>query len=176
MLSIIFVARIRLIFFTLAGLSLLNELSAQSSEITEIRKQYYETRQRKSSYTQLTQDVFKNSSEGGRSTAYKDEDEIKMIETVYYGHLGKTESQYYFSSNRLSFVFVINYQYNVPPTEPDYDETKTVVEELRYYFLENEMIRFLDADGALVNKNSLEFKEHEGRIVDWAKEELLRWE
>ena len=104
----------RFILSTLLVFFLLNGLTAQNSKISEIRKLYNQTQQSKNIYTRLTHDDFENSSEGGQLTAYKDENEIRLIETAYYGHMGKSESEYYFSNGQFYFAFVKNFAYNAP--------------------------------------------------------------
>lgn|GEM_PF-6332753 len=130
---------------------------------------YNETQQNKSSYAQLTQDDFENSSEGGQLTAYKDENGIRLIETVYYGHIGKSEHEYYFATGQLYFAFAKNYEYNAPPTQPEYDYSKTTKEEYRYYFWNNKMIRCIKPDGTFMQANSGEFTEQKKRISELAK-------
>lgn len=77
------------------------ELNAQSQEILEIRRWYNETQTNKGSYTQLTLDDFEHSSEGGQLVAFKDTKEIRLIESAYYGVIGKSEYEYYFWQDKM---------------------------------------------------------------------------
>lgn len=153
---------------TFFALFLLNGLTAQNTEISQIRKLYNETQQNKNSYSRLTQDDFENSSEGGQLTAYRNENEIRLIETSYYGHMGKSEHEYYFSDGQLYFVFAKEFQNNAPPTQPEYDNSKTTNEEYRYYFWNNKMILCIKPDGTFTQTNSDEFTEQEQRISELA--------
>ncbi len=148
--------------------SLLNGLTAQDQKILEIQKIYKETQQNKESYTQLIHDDFENSSEGAKVTSFKNDDEIRLIETVYYGHLGKNQYEYYLADDQLYFVIVANYRYNAPPTEPEYDFTKTTKEECRYYFWDKNMIRCVKPDGTFLQPGSDEFNEQKQRILELA--------
>ncbi|MCV9387146.1 hypothetical protein [Reichenbachiella ulvae] len=158
----------KLLLTFLLSLSLLNGLSAQDQAILEIRKLYNETQINKDSYSRTTQNDFENSSEGGEITAFKDVNGIRLIETIYYGHLGKSENEYYFAEGQLYFAFVKNYRYNAPPTQPEYDHTKTTKEEYRYYFWNNNMIRCIQPDGTYMNTNTEDFEYHKQRISSLA--------
>ncbi|MEM6523583.1 MAG: hypothetical protein AAGF85_06885 [Bacteroidota bacterium] len=159
----------RFILLTFLALFLLNGLTAQNQEITEIRKLYNETQQNKNSYIRITQDDFENSSEGGQLTAYKDENGIRLIETVYYGHMGQSKHEFYYINDQLYFAFATKYDYNAPPTQPEYDNSKTTKEEYRYYFWNNKMIRCIKPEGTFMQANSDEFTEQQERISELAK-------
>ena len=159
----------RLILSSLLTLFLLNGLAAQNLEITEIRRLYRETQENKGSYTRQTQHDFEHSSEGGQLTAYRDEREIRLIETVYYGHMGNSASEYYFANGQLYFVFVKTRHYNAPPTVSEHDESKTTTEEYRYYFWEGQMIRCIQPDGSFLEADSDEFAEQAERIAELAE-------
>lgn len=145
-------------------------LTAQEQEILEIRKLYNETLTDKKGYTVLTQDDFENSSEGGEITAYKNSKEVKLIEAVYYGHMGKAKYDYYYKGSKVYFVFVEEFNYNAPPTQPSYDQEKTTKDQSRYYFWNDEMIRWIKPSGEYSDTASTLFEEESTKILKWASE------
>lgn len=138
--------------------------------ITEIRRLYKETQANKSSYTTKSADDFENSSEGGQIVAYLSDNDVRLIEATYYGHMGKARYEFYFTENSTYFIFVQEHNYNAPPTVAEYDESKTTVDENRYYFWNDSMIRWIKPDGSLVASNSEEFKKEGQKQLEWAKE------
>lgn len=144
----------------------------QTDGITEIKKLYKETQDNKSTYETLTQDDFENSSEGGELIAYKDSKEVRLIEAKYYGHIGKNEAEFYYLNGQIYFIFLKKFTYNMPPTESGYDQNKTTVEESRYYFWDNRMIRWISPDGEYVDTQSPEFLKTSKENYEWANELL----
>ncbi|TRX60692.1 hypothetical protein FNH22_06510 [Fulvivirga sp. M361] len=138
----------------------------------EIRKLYKETQDNKSTYKKLTQDDFENSSEGGELTAFKDSKEVRLIKAKYYGHMGQSESEYYYLNNKICFIFRKDFSYNMPPTQPDYDDNKTTLKESRYYFWGGKMIRWITPDGKYMDTKSIEFVEKSAEQLEWASELL----
>ncbi|WP_041649361.1 hypothetical protein [Marivirga tractuosa] len=145
---------------------------SQTDGITEIKKLYQETQDNKSIYKTQTQDDFENSSEGGVIIAYKDSKEVRLIEAKYYGHMGKTEAEFYYLNGQIYFIFLKEFRYNMPPTESGFDQTKTTMEESRYYFWDNRMIRWISPDGESVDTESPEFMKTSIENYDWANELL----
>ena len=145
----------------------------QVEGITEIRKLYKETQDNKSTYRTLSGEDFEYSSEGGELKAFKDSDEVRLIEATYYGHMGKTEAEFYYKNGEPYFIFLKRMSYNRPVTEAGFDHNKTEVEESRYYFWNNKMIRWIRPSGAHVEAESPEFLETSKEIYEWAIE-LLR--
>ncbi|WKV11807.1 hypothetical protein [Marivirga harenae] len=153
------------LFITLAAFG-------QTDGITEIKKLYRETQDNKSTYKTLTQDDFENSSEGGELIAYKDSKEVRLIEASYYGHMGKTEAEFYYLNGQIYFIFLKEFRYNMPPTELGYDQDKTTTEESRFYFWDNRMIRWINPDGEYMDTESPEFLNTSTENYDWANELL----
>lgn len=145
-------------------------LDDPKNEITEIRKLFKETQDNKSTYKKLTQDDFENASEGGQLTAYKNSTEIRLIEAAYYGHMGKFETEFYYLNNEVYFIHSKDFQYNMPPTESGYDQDKTTLEESRYYFWNNKMIRWITPDGKYVDSELAEFEKESTKQSSWAAE------
>jgi hypothetical protein len=122
---------------------------------------YKETHNSKHTYKRLTQDDFENSSEGGEIIAYKSATEGRRIDATYYGHMGMSESEYYYFKGEVYFLYLKRYIYNMPPTESGYDSNKTIIEESRYYYSNNKMIRWIKPDGKYTNLESKIFTEEE---------------
>ena len=159
-------------FLTFLFLTLSIVVFGQASGITEIRKLYKETQDNKSTYKRLTQDDFENSSEGGELTAYQNSTEVRLIEAKYYGHMGKSESEYYYLNGQIYFIFRKDFSYNMPPTESGYDSDKTTLEESRYYFWNNKMIRWITPDGKYMDSELTEYSDESTKLTSWAVEFL----
>ncbi|WP_066319920.1 hypothetical protein [Aquimarina aggregata] len=140
--------------------------------ITEIRQLYKETLDNKHSYHHQDLDDFENSSEGGQLTIFKSDKKIRLIETVYFGHLGKVKHEFYFLDDKLYFMYSQEHAYNAPPTQPEFDDTKTSVEESRFYFWDNKMIRWIKPDGQHVDSKSAEFDKELKRTMEIATKTL----
>uniref|UniRef100_UPI00404A5382 hypothetical protein n=1 Tax=Fulvivirga sp. TaxID=1931237 RepID=UPI00404A5382 len=148
---------------------------SQNPQIITIRKLYNEFQNNKSSSTQNKIDDFENSSEGGEITAYYINDSIKMIETKYYGHMGKTYEEYYFDRGKLYFVFSQDFQYNAPPTEEEYKDNETVVSANRKYFWNQDLIRWIGPDGTELDSSSTEYMAEESFLVKYANSLLKKF-
>lgn len=144
----------------------------QNDVISKIRDLYKETQSAMLSYTKLAKDDFENSSEGGEIVAYKKDKEIRLIRTNYYGHMGQSESEYYFLGHKVYFIYAKDYSYNAPASHSDFDESKTKLEESRYYFWNEKMIRWIMPDGTFGDSESVKFSKESMRRNDWSSELL----
>lgn len=104
----------------------------------------------------------KDTEKTGVATAYISEwgDEIERINTSFYGHLGETKYQIYYEDNEPFFILQQSYSYNAPASmtpervaqlkqEEDtiyeaHDPAKTTLEEWRYYYDGNHVVRVLN--------------------------------
>ncbi|RKQ49446.1 hypothetical protein BXY85_0435 [Roseivirga pacifica] len=155
---------------------LITEAYGQNEVINKIRSLYNISQKDKPNYTKTTLDGFYESTEGQQVIAYKDNKEVCLIEVITFGHTGKSEEQYYFNNGKLYFAFTKSHNYNTPISLPSYDSTKTSINEHRYYFWENKMIRYTLPNGTQMNINSSEFANIEEDVLDNAVKILKRFE
>lgn len=149
-----------------------NHLKTNEQIIAEIRRLYKETQDNKNSYQRQELDDSENTSEGGQLTIFKSDKKIRLIETHYYGHLGKVKHELYFLDETLYFMYSQEYAYNAPPTQPEFDDTKTLVDESRLYFWDNKMIQWIKPDGKHVDSKSTEFDNELKRVMEFATKTL----
>ncbi len=145
---------------------------AQDQRILEIRKLYNETQAALSDFNTVTIDDYENSSEGGKLTKFENKLGIKLIKTEYYGSIGKSLTEYYYRNGEVYFIFKTDYQYNAPPTVPEYDETKTEKAESRFYFDGTKLIRWITPDGQSQNLKLPISKESRNNQLELANKAL----
>jgi len=130
---------------------------AQSTDsvINDIRVKYKNIRDNLTTYDTTTAEIWGESTEGGQAVAYYDGEDIKLIEVTWFGEMGKRKIEYYFDNEQLFFAFNTDYEYNRPifwdkKTAKGYgdneafDYSKTKIKENRYYFNNEQLIRWLD--------------------------------
>jgi len=159
--------------FTLTFLSL--TAHCQNEQISEIKSLFKETLNNKSSYQYKSVDDFENSTEGGNLKGFYEQNELKLIEAFYYGHMGKAEQQFYVENDEVYFVFIKNFRYNAPPTVSEYDDNKTRLEEDRYYFWNNKMIRWINQNSEHVNVDSDAFQDKEKDMLEWIESTMTKF-
>lgn len=134
-----------------------NFLFAQNKEawVKDIRLKYSDIRTNLDSYHTKMIDIWDESTEGGKATAYYDNEEIKLIEVIWYGETGKYSIEYYFYNEKLIFAFDQDFRYNrsIWWSEEDakelgdneiFDPKKTIITEGRYYFKNDQLFLWLD--------------------------------
>ncbi|MBU1075853.1 MAG: hypothetical protein KKH98_01080 [Spirochaetes bacterium] len=148
--------------------------------ISLIRDNYVQINSNIGKFRLVTKEFSGESTEGGSAEIYyKDKTAVKIVIT-YYGEMGKSIEEYYFSEEKLIFVFVRDYQYNRPiyfdaqyaseNNDEAFDIEKSKVLESRYYFHNEGLIRWIDEDKKKMNKKTEKFIQKEKSI----KEEMKR--
>lgn len=136
--------------------------------INEINKERREINSKAAVYDKVEKDVFGKSTEGGVVTAFYDNKVFKKVITTFYGEMGKTVTEYYFNKDGLSFVFNVKYLYD----KPIYEKGSKIVstQENRYYFLNNQLIKWLDNKGKSVNLSSREYQKEQKNLLEDVEE------
>ena len=154
-------------FILLAGSPVV--MANQDADIANIRQTYEQTYNNLCKFKATEFESGENSSEGVEAKAFRDKDgHIKLIKTIIYGEMGKNTREYYYANNQLIFVLDTTQTYNAPMyldnvqakaagVEP-FDPTKTTSTENRYYFKNNQLIRWLDNHKKLVAANTSNYK------------------
>ena len=107
-----------------------------------IKKQFVMINANAAKYNQIEKDILGQSAEGGVLMAFYEKNDLKKVITTFYGESGKAVTEYYFNNGELCFAFKKNYFYD----KPIYIEGAKIksTEEWRYYFFNNELLRWLD--------------------------------
>ncbi|PNK61064.1 hypothetical protein [Psychrobacter sp. FDAARGOS_221] len=155
----------------------LNSLAQQKQYIRQI---YAEVNNNLGSYQLTNIDNHGHSTEGGVIKFYTDQNQIRLIEEIYYGETGKYSLQYYFANNDLYFVFEQTVRYNAPISfdTPSlgmeaFDIKKSKIAENRYYFYNGSMIQWLDEDKQSVSPNNSRYINKQNQLLR-AVENALR--
>lgn len=132
---------------------------AQSTDslINDIRAKYQSIRIHLKSYDTISREELDETAEGGQTNAFYNNTDLKLIEIISYFEMGKYELELYFDRGLLFFAYEKRYKYNRPiywdkkymqknNDSATYDPKKTVVEQERYYFHHEKLIRWLDND------------------------------
>ncbi len=135
-------------------------------KVSEIRKNYTDINKNLEYYNIQITPLYE-STEGGRAVDYvNDKGEIvKRIET-YYGEMGRFVIEYYFYQGDIRFIFTVDINYNAHITSPDFNQFRYTINENRYYFYCNRMIKWLDQDKKAITPNSKKFSEREQELLN----------
>jgi hypothetical protein len=162
--------RILNIFIFIFSLSTMPVLSNTEDEITWIRNEYKITRSDLNNYTRQKYSFSGESTEGSGGVGYiTKKGEIKLIEVTYYFETGKVYYEFYYSNNNTFFIFEKKFAYNTHFLMTEelvedwykedgirheaFDPNKTKVDEWRYYFHDNNVVRIIDSDGAIISES-----------------------
>lgn len=137
--------------------------------IATIRQAYEQTHNNLCKFKTTEFDAGTNSSEGVEAKAFRDKDgQIKLIKTIIYSEMGKNTREYYYANNQLIFVLDATQTYNAPMYLDDvqakaagvepFDPTKTTTTENRYYFKNNQLIRWLDPQKKAIASNTSNYQ------------------
>lgn len=131
--------------------------STSEDPIAHIREVYADTQARIGSYEQERIELDGYSTEGAEVLVYRDQGAVRRVDVMYYGEVGKSVYESYFSGGEVVFVYHALSQYNAPiyVTEQDaealgvpaYDPQQTSVQEQRFYLKDQVVIRWIDAQG-----------------------------
>ena len=83
---------------------------------------------------------------------YYQGNDLKKIEVAYYGSMGKSLIDYYTDQGQVYFIFQRDYEYD----KPMYVEGSQVkdIQENRYYFHENRLVRWVNQNQETVPPGS----------------------
>ena len=131
--------------------------------ILSIRQQYAAINRKAARYKKVKKELSGYSAEGGELVAYFDGQAIPKIVATYYGEMGRTIEEYYFANGKLIFVYQKVFHYNRPLSG------KVVrTEESRFYFNNDQLIRWLDEKGKQVSSSTPEYLEKQKDYLEAA--------
>jgi len=135
-----------------------------NKQISQIKLLYSQYNNEIIKYEKKEFDIVGESTEGGKLTVYYSTPKVvKKIIAIFYGETGKSITEYYVINEAPFFVFETNINYN----NFIYKKNKTTQTKIenRYYFYENNMIKWLDDKGKSINSNADVFKNQEKNIL-----------
>jgi hypothetical protein len=141
----------------------------QAAVVKRIRADYQRINAARKTFKAETTELMGFSVEGGEAELYRNQQgQIELIKASLYGEMGRQTHELYLKNQRLIFVFSREEHYNVPfyihePAEDGsyeaFDPKKSSFTEARYYFDQQKLIRWLDADGKAVEPSDPKFLE-----------------
>ena len=79
------------------------------------------------SFSSTTETILGLSSEGTEQITYRDDnDKISIITQIFYGAAGKSEAEFYYKDDSLSYILKKNFEYTAPIAELTYEDIKLV--------------------------------------------------
>ena len=142
--------------------SLPTSTTAQAVEptIAAIRSQYATINAELPQYSKIEKDAPNFSTEGGTLEAYQAGNALRKIVLRYFGELGRGTEEYYYWDEQLFFVFRIESEYDQP-------FGKVVgTKEQRFYFADDQLIRWLDEQKQPVAPGEPTYQEAERDLLD----------
>lgn len=164
--------KIKIVFLILVLLNV-GFVFAQNDEeiVKQIRQQFKTINDEIKTYTTQSHDSTLEESGADQSiTAFYKGKQLMKIEESYLGDMSESSNHYYFWNEQLIFVYTTN-------TYHAYIEGKeeTTINENRYYFSSNKLIRWLDSEKKQKDKNSDDFKQNETTWINQAQKYLLEF-
>ncbi len=131
--------------------------AAEDRDISWIRSEYRAVREGIENFSKTEEFIVGRSSEGALATAYQEtQGEVRLIDMTYYGEMGRTRYELYYSCGQVFFVLKQDFAYNAPfymsadrtkeegfSDDQAFDNAKTVLQEHRYYFYGDRLIRYI---------------------------------
>lgn len=128
------------------------------STIKEIKKEYINIVNTLNSLDKSKYELSQLSTEGGEVEIYKNIDkEIRFAHLMLFGEMYKIEYNFYFKNSMLFFVYSTKIEYNQPIYSEGFDLDKSTKKVNRYYFINEELERWLDDKGYNVDNNQEKF-------------------
>lgn len=136
--------------------------AAEDRDISWIRSEYRTVRESIENFSKTEEFIVGRSSEGALATAYQDaRGEVQLIDVTYYGEMGRTRYELYYAGVQAFFVLKQDFAYNAPfymgaertneeglPDEQAFTRAKTVLQEHRFYFDGDRLIRYIGPNPA----------------------------
>jgi hypothetical protein len=142
------------------------QTNAQSQDpVQVIRRQYAAINRRAAKYKKVKKELLGFSAEGGELVAYLNGPSIVKISATFYGEMGRATDEFYYSNDKLIFVFRRQSHYRAPLSGKVVRTTEN-----RYYFKDDKLIRWIGEDGKQVSPTAPEFAQGETRLLASSKQ------
>jgi hypothetical protein len=150
-----------------ANLQIVGANPQTTRQIQSIRKQYAAINKRVGRYKKLKKELSGFSLEGGEMVAYFDGPTIVKVVATYYGETGKSLEEYYFTNEKLIFVYRKESRYNRPLSG------KVVHSyENRFYFANDRLIEWLNNRGRPAPNGIADYGEKQDEFLGTARKFL----
>ena|SRR5688572_21749618 len=156
----------------LFGVLASHEANAQGAQgaqgpdpIPAIRQQYAAINRKTVKYRKVKKELVGFSAEGGELVAYLSGPSIVKISATFYGEMGRASDEFYYSNDKLIFVYRKHSHYNGHLTGKVVRTTEN-----RYYFKDDKLIRWIGEDGKQVSSASSEFAAKETEYIASSKQ------
>lgn len=157
------------VLIVLFGVLALPEAKAQRAPgpdpIPAIRQQYAAINQKAAKYKKVKKELLGFSAEGGELVAYLSGPSIVKITATFFGEMGRATDEFYYSNDKLIFIFRKQSHYGAPLSGKVVRTTEN-----RYYFKDDKLIRWIDEKGKQVSSASSEFAAKETEYLASSKQ------
>ena len=127
------------------------KIKTEKEKITEIKNNFARINSTKNWSKKIVKELWE-STEGGEANFFYLDNNLEKITEIHYGETGQNLTEYYFSNNKLSFIFEKEMHYNRPITyikesNKDiedgiyFDINKSEITEVRSYFYDDKLIK-----------------------------------
>jgi hypothetical protein len=141
-------------------------INAQSTDpIPEIRRQYTSINRNIAKYQKVKKELAGFSAEGGELVAWFKGPSIMKIAATFYGESGRATEEYYYSNDKLIFVFRKDSRYSQPLSGKVVSTTEN-----RFYFKNDKLIRWIDGNGKQVGLDAPEYHDKQVEYLKNSKE------
>ena len=157
------------VLIVLFGVLASSEAKAQGAQgpdpILTIRQQYAAINRGAARYKKVKKELLNFSAEGGLLIAYLSGPSIVKISATFYGEIGRATDEFYYSNDKLIFVYRKHLHYSGQLTGKVVRTTEN-----RYYFKDDKLIRWIGEDGKQVSPTAPEFAQGEARVLASSKQ------
>ncbi len=129
------------------------------AQIVFIRKEYNRIHAEEPKFRVTTEDMDDRSAEGGEMKKYYLGKSLREARLIFYGETGKARFEYYFMDGRIIFFLKRTYHYNIPMYLKGSRVSK--IETERFYFNNQQLIRWVGSNGKIIASNQYSAKEKE---------------
>ena len=139
-------------------------LLAAPDPIAAIREAYGRIERQLSEYRHVRHDLQDFSLEGGYLDAWFDASHLQKLRAMYYGETYRGSESYYFVSDTLVFMLETTERYDEPMSGHVVRRDQN-----RFYFHDQQLIRWVDSTRALHSTTDAEARERSGDLLREAR-------
>ena len=100
-----------------------------------------------------------------RITKFYDGEDLAKLVVTFEGDREQLVSHYYFRQGKLFFVDKLKTIYHRPKWHHEFDATNTSIDKNRFYFNDDTLLKWVDAELLSIGKTNPHFSEQESTIV-----------
>src|SRR3954470_13951538 len=151
--------------FVVLALGIGGVVAAQTADpIETIRQHYAQINRNAPNYRKVKKNLSGFSAEGGEMIAYFHGPTVTKIAATYRGESGKSTEEFYYWDGKLIFVFRTESRYSKPLSGK-----VVATSESRFYFANDQLIRWIDESGKQVAAGSASWEEKQKEYLKTSK-------